>query len=50
MAIKNQQLLGTAYLSFAILAAFTLLLFIKARASHQRQQETAVTLAANVAV
>jgi MFS family permease len=50
MAIKNQQLLGTAYLSFAILAAVTLLLFIKARASHQRQQETAITLTAEVAV
>jgi MFS family permease len=50
MAIKNQQLLGTAYLSFAILAVVTLVLFIKARASHQKQEEAAVILNAEVAV
>ncbi|HEX8021067.1 MFS transporter [Mucilaginibacter sp.] len=50
MAIRNQQLLGTAYLSFAILAVVTLVLFIKARALHQKQQEAAVILTAEVAV
>jgi len=50
MAIKNQQLLGTAYLSFAILAVITLVLFVRARASHQKQQEAAVILTAEVAV
>lgn len=44
IAIKNQEFLGIAYLTFAVLACITFALFTKARNGYHQKQETAMVL------
>ncbi|QEC74770.1 MFS transporter [Mucilaginibacter ginsenosidivorax] len=44
IAIKNQEFLGIAYLTFAVLACITFALFVKVSKRHQAKQETAMVL------
>jgi DHA1 family bicyclomycin/chloramphenicol resistance-like MFS transporter len=44
IAVKNQEFLGIAYLTFAVLACITFALFAKVSNRHQAKQETAMVL------
>lgn len=44
IAIKNQEFLGIAYLTFAVLACITFALFVKVSKRHQAKQKTAMVL------